>query len=123
MTAGAALVDALGQVAHLGHAVADFLAKQHAAAAGLGALADHDLDRVAAAQVIGVHAVARGQILIDQLVGMAALFRGHAAVACGGRGASQVAPRPNASLAGPDSAPKDMPAMVIGISSSIGFLA
>ena len=34
-----------------------------------------------------------------------------------------VAPRPSASLALPDNAPKDMPAMVIGIFSSIGFLA
>ena len=35
-----------GQRAHLGDAVGDLLAEQHAAAAGLGALADHDLDRV-----------------------------------------------------------------------------
>ena len=34
-----------------------------------------------------------------------------------------VAPRPSASLAGPDSAPKLMPAMVIGISRWIGFFA
>ncbi len=34
-----------------------------------------------------------------------------------------MAPRPSASLAWADSAPKLMPAMVIGISSSIGFLA
>ena len=33
------------------------------------------------------------------------------------------APRPSASLAGPDSEPKLMPAMVIGILSWIGFLA
>jgi hypothetical protein len=87
VTAGAALVDALGQVAHHRHAVADLLAQQHAAAAGLGALADHDLDRIGAAQVIGVHAVAAGQVLIDQRLGMPALFLGHAAVAGGGRGA------------------------------------
>ena len=36
---------------------------------------------------------------------------------------ASVAPRPSASLAGPDSEPKLMPAMVIGIFSSIGFLA
>jgi hypothetical protein len=36
---------------------------------------------------------------------------------------ASVAPRPSASLAGPDSAPKLMPAMVIGMSSSIGFFA
>ena len=46
MPAGAALVDALRQVAHLGDAVGDLLAEQHAAAAGLGALADDDLDGV-----------------------------------------------------------------------------
>jgi hypothetical protein len=34
-----------------------------------------------------------------------------------------VAPRPSASLAGPDSAPKLMPAMVMGMSRSIGFFA
>ena len=33
------------------------------------------------------------------------------------------APRPSASFAGPDKAPNDMPAMVIGISNSIGFEA
>jgi hypothetical protein len=36
----------LGRRAHLGHAVADLLAQQHAAAAGLGALAHDDLDGV-----------------------------------------------------------------------------
>ena len=36
---------------------------------------------------------------------------------------ASVAPRPNASLAGADSAPKLMPAMVTGIFSSIGFFA
>jgi hypothetical protein len=36
---------------------------------------------------------------------------------------ASVAPRPSASFAGPDSAPKLMPAMVIGMSSSIGFFA
>ena len=34
-----------------------------------------------------------------------------------------VAPRPSASLAGAESEPKLMPAMVIGIFSAIGFLA
>ena len=34
-----------------------------------------------------------------------------------------LAPRPKASLAGPDKAPKLMPAIVIGISSSRGFSA
>ena len=34
-----------------------------------------------------------------------------------------LAPRPKASFAGPDSAPKLIPAIVIGISSSKGFFA
>src|SRR5690606_15484084 len=59
---------------------------KHAASAGLGALADHDLDRVGAAQVVGVHAVAAWQVLVDELLGMPALLLGHAAVAGGGRG-------------------------------------
>ena len=85
VAAGATLVDTFGQVAHLRNAVGDLLTQQHAAAARLGALANHDFDRIAATQVIGVHAVTRGQDLIDQLAGMAALFFGHAAVAGGGR--------------------------------------
>ena len=36
---------------------------------------------------------------------------------------ASVAPRPSASFAWPESEPKDMPAMVIGIFSSMGFLA
>ena len=63
-----------GQVAHLGDALGDLLAQQHAAAARLGALADHDLDRVGAAQIVRVHAVARRQILIDEDLRMAALL-------------------------------------------------
>jgi hypothetical protein len=68
------------QVAHLGHAVGDLLAEQHPAAAGLGALADHDLDRVGAPQVVGVHPVARGQQLVDERFGVQALLGRHAAV-------------------------------------------
>ncbi len=49
MAASRALIDTLRQGAHLGHAVGDLLAEQHAAAAGLGALTDHDLDGVGAA--------------------------------------------------------------------------
>ena len=87
MAAGRALVDAGGKRAHLGHAIGNLLPEQHAAAAGLGALADHDLDGVGAAQIVGVHAVARGQELIDEEGGVMALLFGHAAVAGGGRGA------------------------------------
>ena len=67
----------------------DLLAEQHAAAAGLGALADHDLDGVGPAQIVGVHAVARGQILIDEDRRMAALLLRHAAVAGRRRGAGR----------------------------------
>ena len=79
--AGRALVDAHRQVAHLRHAVGDLLAQQHPAAARLGALADHDLDRVAAPQVVRVHPVARGEELVDERLGVPALLLGHAAVA------------------------------------------
>ena len=112
------------QVAHLGDARRDLLAEQHAAAAGLGALPDHDLDRVGLAQIVGVHAVARGQILIDQ-----DLANGRAPPAScrrrrwWSRCRRRVAPRPSASLALADSEPKLMPAMVIGIFRWIGFLA
>ena len=87
VAAGRALVDADRQGAHPGDALGDLLAEQHAAAAGLGALAEHDLDRVGLAQVVGVHAVAGRQVLVDQVLGLAALLGGHAAVAGGGRGA------------------------------------
>ena len=40
------LVDALRQRAHPGNALGNLLSQQHAAAARLGALADHDFDRV-----------------------------------------------------------------------------
>ena len=84
MAAGRALVDVLGQSPHLGDAVADLLAQQHPAAAGLGPLAEYHLDSIGLAQVVGVHAVARGQQLIDQNPRLFALLRGHPAVA--GRG-------------------------------------
>ena len=66
MAAGGALVDTFRQIAHLRDARRDFLAQQHAAAAGLGALPHHHLDRIGLAQVRQIHAVARGQILVDQ---------------------------------------------------------
>ena len=49
-----------------GDAVGNLLAEQHSAAARLRALADNHLDRVGPAQVVGVHAVARRQHLIDE---------------------------------------------------------
>ena len=72
---GRALVDAGRQGAHPGDALGDLLAEQHAAAAGLGALAEHDLDGVGTAQVVGVHAVAVRQVLVDQRLGVPALLR------------------------------------------------
>ena len=81
MTAGGALVDAGRKRAHAGDALGNLLAEQHAAAAGFRALADDDLDRVGAAQVVRIHAVARRQDLIDEDVGMLPLLLGHAAVA------------------------------------------
>ena len=85
VTARGALVDALRQVAHLGDAIRDLLAEQHAAATGLRALADDDLDRVSATQIVGVHAVARRQQLVDEELGVPALLLRHAAVAGGRR--------------------------------------
>ena len=84
MAAGRALVDPFRQRAHLGHALGDFLAEQHAAAARLGALADDDLDGIGFAQMIGVHAVARRQHLIDEGLRALPLLLGHAAIAGGG---------------------------------------
>ena len=76
-----------GQRAHGGHPLVHLLAEQHAAAAGLGALPDHDLDRVGLAQVGRVEAVARREHLVDEQRRGLALLGGHAAVAGGGRGA------------------------------------
>ena len=112
------------QRAHLGDALRDLLAEQHAAAAGLGALADHDLDRVGFAKIVRVHAVARRQHLIDESLRDARVLP---RVMPPSPVVVEVpmadAPRPSASLAGPESAPKLMPAMVTGISDAIGFLA
>ena len=84
----------LGRVRMVGDAVGDLLAEQHAAAAGLGALADHHLDGVGLAQVVRVHAVARGQVLVDQRLRLAALLGRHAAIARRGRGAGRRRPAP-----------------------------
>src|SRR3990167_72174 len=58
VTAGAALVDANWQGAHAGDPFGDLHAQQHPATAGLGTLAENDLDGVGLAQVVRVHAVA-----------------------------------------------------------------
>jgi hypothetical protein len=81
VAAGAALVDAGREVAHLGDAVGDVLAEEHPAAAGLGALSDDDLDRVGAAQVVRVHAVARRQQLVHERLRRLSLLGCHPAVA------------------------------------------
>src|SRR5258708_17725142 len=81
MAACAPLVDPGRQRPHPGDALGDFLAEQHAAAAGLRALADNDLDGVAAAHVLGIDAVARRQYLVDEERRGGALLPAHAAVA------------------------------------------
>ena len=66
VTTGRPLVNSLGQVAHFGHAVRNFLAQKHTATTGLCPLANNNLNRVSPAQIIWVHAITRGQILVDQ---------------------------------------------------------
>src|SRR5438034_11264968 len=53
MPAGRTLIDALRQTAHVGDAIGDLLAEQHAAAAGLRPLPAHHFDRIRPAQVVG----------------------------------------------------------------------
>ena len=74
-----------GQRPHSRDPFGDLLAQQHSAAAGLGALAEHHLDRVGLAKVVGVHPVARREILVHQVFALAALLGRHPAVAGGGR--------------------------------------
>ena len=81
MAARRTLVDVLGQGPHLGDAVADLLAQQHPTAAGLGPLAEYHFNGIGLPQVVGIHAVARGQKLIDQNPRLFALLRRHPAVA------------------------------------------
>ena len=87
MARGGALIDPLGQGAHARHPRVDLLTEQHAAAAGLRALADDDLDRIRPPHVVGIEPVARGQALVHQRLRSGALLGGHAAVAGRGRGA------------------------------------
>jgi hypothetical protein len=86
---GGALVDPPREIAHLRDAVGDLVPEEHPAAARLRALADDDLDRVRAAQVVRVHAVARRQELIDEGLRVLPLLLGHAAVA-GRRGGADL---------------------------------
>ena len=82
MAAGGALIDARGEGSHLGHTIGNLLSQQHAAATRLRSLADDHFDRIRLAQLIWCHAVARGEVLIDQCLGGLALFRCHAAITC-----------------------------------------
>src|SRR3972149_650555 len=79
--AAGTLVDAFRQRAHCRNAFRNFLTEEHAAATGLGALANDDFNGVGPAQIVGVHTVAGGEILIDQRLGMSAFFLRHATVA------------------------------------------
>ena len=63
------------------HTIRDFLTQEHSTTTGFRALANHDFNRIRFAQIIGVHAVTRWKILIDQLVRMPALFGRHATIA------------------------------------------
>src|SRR5205823_2933354 len=87
MSRSTALVDPLREVAHGCHAVGDLVPEKHPASARLGALADDDLDRVCAAEVVGAHAVARWQELVDERLRALPLLLGHAAVTGRRRGA------------------------------------
>ena len=81
MTAGGALIDARRQRAHGRDAIGNLLPEQHSAATRLGALSDDDLDGIGAPDLIGLHAIARGKILIDEQARRRALFFRHAAIA------------------------------------------
>ena len=78
----------------------DLGAQQQAAGAGLGALADDDLDGVGHLEVGGVEPVAAGQHLVDEDVGGVPLFGQHAAVAGGGGDAQTGGGRPERRLGG-----------------------
>ena len=110
-----------GQRPHGGHPLVHLLPEQHAAPAGLGPLADDDLDGV------GLAEVGRDR----SRSATAGPGRRAATRPCAPRASCRrrrwwsrcptaVAARPRASLAEADSAPKLMPAMVMGMSSSRG---
>src|SRR5213078_3388077 len=61
MPARAALIDPHGEVAHPRDAIGDLVAEEHPAAARLRSLADDDLDRVRAAEVVRGHAAVAGR--------------------------------------------------------------
>ena len=94
MAAGRSLIDPHRQSAHLRHTVGNFLAEQHPAAARLCALPDHHFDSIRLAQIVGVHPVSAGQILIDQMLRLPALFGRHPAIAGRRAGARDGRPAP-----------------------------
>ena len=60
------LVDASRKISHFSNAIINFLTKKHATTAWFCALPNNHLYSVGTPQIIGVHAVARRQILIYQ---------------------------------------------------------
>ena len=85
MPAGGALIHAFGEYAHFRDPWIDLLTEQHAAATRLGALSDHDFDRIGAAHIVRFESIARRQALINERLRRPAFFFRHAAVARGGR--------------------------------------
>src|SRR5690349_24908102 len=85
MTTCRTLIDALRQRTHLRDAGTDLLPEQHSAATRLGALADHDFDRIRLAQIVWIEAVSRWQTLINERLRRLPLFGRHAAVTRGRR--------------------------------------
>ena len=97
MAARRPLIDAGGERTHGGHSPAELLTEQHATPARLRTLPDDDLDRIGAAEVVRVEAVARRQTLVDERLRRAALLGRHATVArrrgspdCRGRAADRL---------------------------------
>ena len=83
------LVDTLRKRPHGRDARAHLLPEEHAAAAGLGTLADDHFDGIGLAQVVRIEPIARGQALVHEGPGGHPLLPGHAAVA-GGRGGAHL---------------------------------
>ena len=123
-TTSRTLVNSLGTRAHISHPVTDLLTQEHATAARLGALskaADHDLNGIGPAQIVGVRrrAADTGRPLSEWSRSSGVMPPSPVR----GRGARLRRPRPNASFGASISAPKDMPAMAIGIFNLSGFWA
>ena len=85
MPAGGALIHAFGKHAHFRYPWINLLTEKHAAAARLGALSDHDFDRIGAAHIVWLESIARRQALINERLRRPAFLFRHAPVARGGR--------------------------------------